>query len=35
MGGLAAMAGPLLEPAAKKNVMRLIDGLQFALRQKR
>jgi uncharacterized protein len=34
-GGLAAMAGPLLEPAAKKNVMKLIDGLQFALRQKR
>jgi carbon monoxide dehydrogenase subunit G len=34
-GGLAAMAIPLLEPAAKKNVMKLIDGLQFALQQKR
>jgi len=33
-GGLAAMAVPLLEPAAKKNVMELIEGLQFAQQQR-
>ncbi len=31
MGGIASLAGGLLEPLAKKNVQRLIDGLQKAL----
>jgi carbon monoxide dehydrogenase subunit G len=30
-GRLASMAGGLLEPLAKKNVQKLIDGLQKAL----
>jgi carbon monoxide dehydrogenase subunit G len=31
-GGLASMAGGLLEPLGKKQVQKLIDGLQAALR---
>src|SRR6202521_2164042 len=31
-GSLASMAGGLLEPLGKKNVQKLIDGLQAALR---
>jgi carbon monoxide dehydrogenase subunit G len=31
VGRLASLAGGLLEPLAKKNVQRLIDGLQAAL----
>jgi carbon monoxide dehydrogenase subunit G len=31
MGRIASLAGGLLEPLAKKNVQRLIDGLQKAL----
>src|SRR5690242_18449601 len=31
MGGIASLAGGLLEPLAKKNVQKLIDGLQKAL----
>src|SRR5437899_2509852 len=31
-GGLASMAGGLLEPLGKKNVQKLIDALQAALR---
>jgi carbon monoxide dehydrogenase subunit G len=31
-GGLASMAGGLLEPLGKKEVQKLIDGLQAALR---
>ena len=31
-GRLASVAGGLLEPLGKKNVQRLIDGLQAALR---
>lgn len=31
VGPIASMAGGLLEPLAKKNVQRLIDGLQKAL----
>ncbi|HTA22452.1 MAG TPA: SRPBCC domain-containing protein [Terriglobales bacterium] len=30
-GGLASVAGGLLEPLGKKNVQKLIDGLQAAL----
>jgi carbon monoxide dehydrogenase subunit G len=30
-GGLASMAGGMLEPLGKKNVQKLIDGLQQAL----
>ncbi|HSA92243.1 MAG TPA: carbon monoxide dehydrogenase subunit G [Terriglobales bacterium] len=30
-GGLASMAGGLLEPMAKKNIQQVIDGLQKAL----
>jgi carbon monoxide dehydrogenase subunit G len=30
-GGLISMAGGLLEPLAKKNVQKLVDGLQKAL----
>ena len=30
--GLAAFAAGMLEPMAKKNVMKLIDGLQAALK---
>jgi uncharacterized protein len=32
-GRLASLAGGLLEPLAKKNVQKLIDGLQVALTQ--
>lgn len=32
-GRLASLAGGLLEPLAKKNVLKLIDGLQRALAQ--
>jgi carbon monoxide dehydrogenase subunit G len=32
-GRLASMAGGLLEPLGKKNVQKLIDGLQAALKQ--
>ena len=32
-GRLASLAGGLLEPLAKKNVQKLIDGLQAALAQ--
>jgi len=31
-GGLASVAGGLLEPLGKKNVQKLIDGLQAALK---
>jgi carbon monoxide dehydrogenase subunit G len=31
MGRIASLAGGLLEPLAKKNVQKLIDGLQRAL----
>jgi carbon monoxide dehydrogenase subunit G len=31
-GGLASMAGGLLEPLGRKQVQKLIDGLQAALR---
>jgi carbon monoxide dehydrogenase subunit G len=31
-GRLASVAGGLLEPLGKKNVQKLIDGLQAALR---
>ena len=31
MGRIASLAGGLLEPLAKKNVQKLIDGLQKAL----
>lgn len=31
-GGLASMAGGLLEPLGKKNVQKLIDALQAALK---
>ena len=31
VGRLASLAGGLLEPLAKKNVQRMIDGLQAAL----
>jgi carbon monoxide dehydrogenase subunit G len=31
-GGLASMAGGLLEPLGKQQVQKLIDGLQAALR---
>ena len=31
-GGLASVAGGLLEPLGKKNVRKLIDGLQAALK---
>jgi uncharacterized protein len=31
-GGLASMAGGLLEPLGKKQVQKLIDGLQAALK---
>jgi carbon monoxide dehydrogenase subunit G len=30
-GGLASVAGGLLEPVGRKNVQKLIDGLQAAL----
>jgi uncharacterized protein len=33
VGRLASLAGGLLEPLAKKNVQKLIDGLQAALSQ--
>jgi len=32
-GRLASLAGGLLEPLAKKNVQKLIDGLRVALDQ--
>jgi carbon monoxide dehydrogenase subunit G len=32
-GRLASVAGGLLEPLGRKNVQKLIDGLQAALRQ--
>ena len=31
VGGIASLAGGLLEPLAKKNVQKLIDGLQKGL----
>jgi len=31
LGRVASLAGGLLEPLAKKNVQKLIDGLQKAL----
>jgi carbon monoxide dehydrogenase subunit G len=31
LGRIASLAGGLLEPLAKKNVQKLIDGLQKAL----
>jgi carbon monoxide dehydrogenase subunit G len=31
MGPIASLAGGMLEPLAKKNVQKLIDGLQKAL----
>jgi carbon monoxide dehydrogenase subunit G len=31
MGKIASLAGGMLEPLAKKNVQKLIDGLQAAL----
>jgi hypothetical protein len=32
-GRLASIAGGLLEPLGRKNVKKLIDGLQAALKQ--